>query len=47
MAAELRNAIGTLIKEKGGDLVRDTLVKAGNEETPQSSYKCSFFLLFR
>ena len=32
MSAELRKAIGTLIKEKGGDLVRDTLVKAGNEE---------------
>ena len=32
MAKELRNAIGTLIKEKGGDIVRDALVKAGDEE---------------
>ena len=32
MTEQLRSAIGNLIKEKGGDLVRDTLVKAGNEE---------------
>ena len=31
-AAELRNAIGGLIKEKGGDIVRDALVKAGAQE---------------
>ena len=32
MAAELRNAIGVLIKEKGGDIVRQALAKAGDEE---------------
>ena len=32
MTEELRSAIGNLIKEKDGDLVRDTLVKAGNKE---------------
>ena len=32
MAKELRSAIDTLIKEKGGDIVRDALVKAGDEE---------------
>ena len=32
MTEQLRSAIGNLIKEKGGDLVRETLVQAGNEE---------------
>ena len=32
MTEQLRSAIGNLIKEKGGDLVRQTLIQAGNEE---------------